>query len=331
MRREVLAGIHAGHFGETKCVLRAKSSVFWPGYIDHVRNVVASCSACQENRNRNPKLPLNSAEVPTHPFQMVSADLFQLRGVHYLLIVDAYSKWPCAVSLKSETSAACISELDRIFADFGVPEELKTDNGPQFASAELRALCAKKGVRLVTSSPEHARSNGMAEWFVETVKNVIVKTFNDGNSLWDALTAIRSTPVSSHLPSPVVLLQGRNLRGNLPLITSQLQPNLISSKAESQELRARQMMAQFNNSRSPSQRGSALEINQRVWVRVSEKWIQGKIAKICQELHSYLVATQDGRMFRRTREAINMDKSQPTEPTGRAQDIPDQNRLGDHR
>ena len=72
MRREVLAGIHAGHFGETKCVLRAKSSVFWPGYIDHVRNVVASCSACQENRNRNPKLPLNSAEVPTHPFQMVS-------------------------------------------------------------------------------------------------------------------------------------------------------------------------------------------------------------------------------------------------------------------
>ena len=157
MRREVLAGIHAGHFGETKCVLRAKSSVFWPGYIDHVRNVVASCSACQENRNRNPKLPLNSAEVPTHPFQMVSADLFQLRGVHYLLIVDAYSKWPCAVSLKSETSAACISELDRIFADFGVPEELKTDNGPQFASAELRALCAKKGVRLVTSSPEHPR------------------------------------------------------------------------------------------------------------------------------------------------------------------------------
>ena len=32
LRRETMEGIHDGHFGETKSVLRAKSAVYWPGW-----------------------------------------------------------------------------------------------------------------------------------------------------------------------------------------------------------------------------------------------------------------------------------------------------------
>jgi hypothetical protein len=47
LRQEVLAGIHDGHYGEVKCVLRAKSAVYWPGCDDHIRSMVASCATCQ--------------------------------------------------------------------------------------------------------------------------------------------------------------------------------------------------------------------------------------------------------------------------------------------
>ena len=129
LRRDAMDGIHYGHFGEVKCIRRAKSSVYWPACDDQIRNLVASCNTCQENRHKNPALPMLPSRIPVHPFQLVTADIFQFAGVHYLLLLDGYSKWPCVAKLRSLTSAATIQAMDGFFADFGVPEELLSDNG----------------------------------------------------------------------------------------------------------------------------------------------------------------------------------------------------------
>ena len=127
LRREVMAGIHDGHFGEVKCVLRTRSAVYWPGCDDHIRNMVESCKTCQEHRHRNPSQPLHTVELPDHPFQSISADHFVFAGVNYLLVVDAYSKWPVALPLRNMSSTSTISEMERIFSDFGTPEVLMSD------------------------------------------------------------------------------------------------------------------------------------------------------------------------------------------------------------
>ena len=199
--------------------------------------------------------------------------------------------------------------MDRIFADFGVPDQLKADNGPQFASAEFRAFCERKGVRLVTSSPEHPMSNGLAERFVQTVKNAITKMLRDGRTVWDAIAAVRSTPVSDSLPSPAVLLQGRHLRTDLAMVPSQLKPKVIPPEVVLRQLQKRQETTELNNSHSPSERSSALVVGQRVRAYVSESWRAGVIERICQEPNSYVIKLQDGRIIRRTRQAINLDKS----------------------
>jgi hypothetical protein len=138
LRQEVLAGIHDGHFGEVKCILRAKSAVYWPGCDEQIRNMVASCSTCQTHRHRNPAQPLRPVPLPVHAFQWVSADIFLHGGVNYLLIVDAYSKWPACVPLRSLSSSSVVAEMERIFSDFGVPEIVTSDNGSQFDCAEFR-------------------------------------------------------------------------------------------------------------------------------------------------------------------------------------------------
>jgi hypothetical protein len=314
LRKEALDGVHDGHFGESKCVLRARSSVYWPGWKDQVRNVVASCATCQEHRHRNPRLPLFPVRIPDHPFQLVSADLFEFSQVSYLLLVDSYSKWPCVVAMKSTTSAALIGEVTRFFCDFGRPEVLESDNGTQFSSVEFREFCRAMGVQQVSSSPEFAQSNGLVERHIQTVKRTLLKIFADGKSLWESLAAIRSTPVSPTLPAPSVLLQGRNLRGNLPFLPAELQPKYVSSSVVRRELSARQSQAAFVQAGSPTTRASSLRIGQPVRALICRRWLHGKVHSVCPEPQSYVIRLDDGRYFRRTRWAINIDRGTQSQP-----------------
>lgn len=203
--------------------------------------------------------------------------------------------------------------MDRLFADFGIPCEMVSDNGPQFGSAEFRLFCQQKGVQHTTSSPEYPESNGMAERTVQTVKERLLKMFQDGHSLWEALAAIRSTPVSGFLPSPAVLLQNRNLRCSLPFAPSALQHRPVVPDMVKLQLQRQQASSSFVQARSTDARSSSLQVGQSVRVRIKHKWIPGKVSHVCSQPNSYVIDTQDGRKFRRNRVAINVDRvsSQP--------------------
>ena len=245
LRPEVLKQIYDGHFGITNCVERAKSSVYWSGYDDAIRNMVSSCNLCQKNRNSNPASAIYPTEIPEYPFQKVTSDLFEFRGDHYLLVVYYYSKWPCVTRINSLTTSAVVKELERIFTDFGCPEVLISDNGPQYGSAEFRQFCSQRQINHKTSSPEYPQSNGLAERFVQTAKKNMLKIMAEGRPLQDCLSAMRSTPIEVSLPSPSVLLQARNLRGKLPFLPSSLKPKVVDTSLNPKQLQVRGANASF--------------------------------------------------------------------------------------
>ncbi|KAI9552594.1 hypothetical protein GHT06_020459 [Daphnia sinensis] len=131
----------------------------------------------------------------------------------------------------------------------------------------------------VTSSPEFAQSNGLVERHIQTVKRTLLKMFAEGKSLWEALAAVRSTPVSSSLPAPSVLLQGRNLRGVLPFLEASLSPKLVPAS----------FVPAFVQTRPVSVRSSALSVGQPVRALVKGKWQLGVVSVVCPEPHSYVV------------------------------------------
>ncbi|EFX62006.1 hypothetical protein DAPPUDRAFT_120646 [Daphnia pulex] len=141
--------------------------------------------------------------------------------------------------------------------------------------------------------------------------------FADGKSLWESLAAIRSTPVSPTLPAPSVLLQGRNLRGNLPFLPAELQPKYVSSSVVRRELSTRQSQAAFVQAASPNTRASSLRIGQPVRALIGRRWLHGKVHSVCPEPQSYVVRLDDGRYFRRTRWAINVDRGTQSHPRSR--------------
>ena len=87
-----------------------------------------------------------------------------------LIIVDAHSKWPEVCVMDSTTSAKTIVALREVFARFGLPKQLVSDNGPQFTSVEFNQFLKTNGVKHIRSAPYHPATNGAAERLVQTVK-----------------------------------------------------------------------------------------------------------------------------------------------------------------
>ena len=91
----------------------------------------------------------------------------------FLVVINSHSKWPEVVEMKSTSSTATILELRRMFATFatyGIPEQLVSDNGPQFISKEFEIFLCGNGVRHIRCARYHPASNGQAERFVQTFK-----------------------------------------------------------------------------------------------------------------------------------------------------------------
>ena len=65
---------------------------------------------------------------------MVMAFAGPFQGAMFLIEVDAYSKWPEAIVMKSTTVEHTMDALRTVFARCGLPEQLVSDNGPQFTS-----------------------------------------------------------------------------------------------------------------------------------------------------------------------------------------------------
>ena len=62
-------------------------------------------------------------------------------------------------------------ELSRtLFAQFGIPEVVVTDNGACFVSEEFEMYLTRNGVKHITSTPYHPSTNGLAERAVQVVK-----------------------------------------------------------------------------------------------------------------------------------------------------------------
>ena len=174
-RKQVLDRLHECHFSLTKLTQKAKLLLYWPGMVDSIRTVVERCTACNEYASKPKREPLMPAKVPEYPFQVVGTDLFHADGKDYLLTVDYYSKWLTVDELKGTQTAQVVDKLEGICCDFGLMETLKSDNGPQYTSVEFKKFLMQYGIRHETSSPGYARSNGLAERMVQTVKNLIRK------------------------------------------------------------------------------------------------------------------------------------------------------------
>ena len=118
---------------------------------------VKNYQPCVLNQPLNKYSPLQPTPLPCGPWVKGAVDLVgPIEGKFILTYIDYYSSYLEAYILKEITSRVVIKALTHIFARFGFPEELVSDNGKQFVSEEFEAflkLCGRKHIRV---SPYYA-------------------------------------------------------------------------------------------------------------------------------------------------------------------------------
>ena len=213
LQQKILYKIHTRHQGIHKWRERAWQSVWWPGISRQLEDLIRSCPHCCKERLQSVE-PLIPTEFPSLPWEKVATDLFVWKGNNYLLVVDYLSRYIEIARLPKETSAEVIQQLKIIFARHGIPREVISDNGPQFASWDFSKFAKSYDFVHTTSSPRYPQSNGEAERAVRTIKALLKKA--DDPLL--ALLAYRY--------SPAELLMCRRLRTTVPVVPEQLQPKM---------------------------------------------------------------------------------------------------------
>ena len=298
MRLQVLDKVHEGHQGIVKCRERAKTSIWWPGLSREIQDLIENCKICAKHRQRRAE-PLMPTPFPERPWQMIGTDLFEHEKLNYLIVVDYFSRYiEVAAMQKTMKSHEVIRALKAIFARHGIPEEVRSDNGPQYASAEFTSFAKDWGFKHTTSSPYFPQSNGEVERAVETAKSLLKKEKDPSKGL----LAYRSTPLACGY-SPSELLMGRKLRTTIPTFHS----NLYPSWPDMNVLREREVESKEKQRLSFNRRHNATPLNALqpgTAVHIKESGSAGIVSGTAGTPRSYVVETDKGTV-RRNRSHIN--------------------------
>lgn len=116
-----------------------------------IEDMVLKCAVCNTFKNSHVKEPLTSHDIPERSWAKLGVDLFHFDQSEYLLCVDYFSKYAKTAKLPQTTSQHVIRALKSMFARRGVPDEVMSDNGPQFTSEEFRQFAKKWEFKHTTS------------------------------------------------------------------------------------------------------------------------------------------------------------------------------------
>ena len=231
LRPNIVENLHSAHQGVSSMYSRAQTIVYWPRLVADLENAREACRLCHQNAPSHARLPPTVSTIPTTPFQMIFADYFQLKGKHYLVIGDRLSGWPEVVQARtgpaSSGAKGLCEALRKVFATFGIPEEISSDGGPEFIAMETEDFLNRWGVKHRLSSSYLPQSNGRAEVAVKIAKRLLEDNMTtDGtlntDSMVRALLQQRNTPDRDCKLSPAEVLFGRVLPDAMPQLAKEV-------------------------------------------------------------------------------------------------------------
>ena len=226
LRGRVLTMTHKGHLG-IKVKRRYRDLVWWPGIDRDLEALVRDCAAClvSGKTGNDPEPPLQPLTCPSQPWEHLQLDICgELHCVphhkRFLVVVyDLYSKWPEVAAVGTVTTRAVTDILESVFARWGLPNVINTDNGPQLISAEFSAFLESKGIKHIHMSFYNPKANSVVERFNCTLKNGNKAHTAQGCSFHTALLQTllyyRASQHSTTMVTPASLMLGWELQ--LPL------------------------------------------------------------------------------------------------------------------
>ena len=144
-----------------------------PFSLAEVREVVATCRTCLEYKPRFSK-PSQAGHIvkASKPFERLGVDIVgpevpsaKSQSRFVLTVLDEYSRFPFAFTLRNITSQGLFACFSQLFAIFGSPVFIHSDRGSQFISAEFEEFCQSRSISHSRTTPYNPKGNGQTERF----------------------------------------------------------------------------------------------------------------------------------------------------------------------
>ncbi|KXJ07186.1 Uncharacterized protein K02A2.6, partial [Exaiptasia diaphana] len=257
-----------------------------------IEKTVKSCHVCQVTRADPAGAPVHPWCYPTGPWQRLHIDFKgPVQGQMFLVVVDAYSKYPEVVKMSSTTSTATVKVLREIFSRHGLPETIVSDNGPQLTSEEFQNFCSANGIIHRRSAPYKPSTNGQAERIVQVLKTALTQASITKEDIDSAVArhmlVYRNTAHTLTGESPSMLLMKRKFRTMLDLLKPSLQRHVQEKQNTIAERTANRQLRKF-------QEGEAVMVRN---YGNGERWLPGTVSEVLGT-RNYMVHTQ-GQVWKR--------------------------------
>ena len=277
LRGKALDITHDGHPGMSsmKSILRAR--VWWPGMKEDIESKVKQCESCLVTSRQDPPVPMRRSALPEEVWQELAIDFngphAKQNGAYIFVVVDCYSRF-LSLSVVFATDYESVEKVfDKLFNQFGLPQAIKSDNGPPFNGQKYKDYCLQRGIIPRFSTPLHPQQNGMAERYMQVVNKAMCIANNRGTDFVQELAAaVRAHNSAEHRTTGVAperLMFGRDVRRALPLLPG------TQSQVDKEEVRERdereKMTAKWREDQKRCAKNTKIKVGDKVVVLDSHR------------------------------------------------------------
>ena len=172
----------AGHPGRWKTYELVSRNYWWPGMSIFVKKYVTGCDMCQRMKNRpqQPYGPLQPNPVPGEPWEIITVDLItqlpeSLGHNAILVVVCRLTKRAHFFAITNEFSAKDLAKImhERIYPLHGLPLQIISDRGTQFAAELFQEWCSLLGIQSAMSTAYHPQTDGQTERVNQTLEQYL--------------------------------------------------------------------------------------------------------------------------------------------------------------
>ncbi len=183
------SSLGTGHPGANNTLSLLKNRYWWPNMARDVRRFVKGCVDCAISKSPRhlPAGKLLPLPIPNRPWSHLGVDFVtdlpaSDGNTCILVVIDHFSKACRLISLKGLPTAMETAELmfNHIFRDYGIPEDIVSDRGPQFVSRVWKTFFSLLGVTISLSSGYHPQTNGQTERKIQEIGRFL-RTFCHGH------------------------------------------------------------------------------------------------------------------------------------------------------
>ena len=136
--------------------------------------------------------------------------------------------------MQSTTVTKTIEVLRQMFSVYGLPEQIVSDNGPQFTAEEFAVFLKINGIKHNRSAPYHPATNGLAERFVQSLKQGLKTSTSSGlplsRHLNNFLLTYQSTAHSTTGVTPSSLFLKREVRTRFYLLRPDVKSHVFDKQ-----------------------------------------------------------------------------------------------------